>query len=220
MPLLKTNMLCMLSYPKIFPPSSQDIPYIHAQGFLKSWSDKLPPRQSTQTRVWNFSDQDGLPTSPMVIMPRHMLQRFSMSSFKPHKSSFLRQLLRWLKISCIGQLWSTYSQTSWFLVKILILKLHSSFDQGLIMIGFPNRVSQWKVNWTLTDHNFLRNFPTKAHFEGNSILYNFMSHKLWPKMHHLRVMDQNIIGPSKSQQKSHLFAKKCTWTWELQWRWN
>src|ERR1051325_1420075 len=92
-----------LSYPKIFPPTSQDIPYIHTQGFLKSGSDKLPPRQSTQTRVWYFSDQDGLPTSPVVFMPPHMLQRFSMSSFKPYKSSFLKQLLRWLKISCIGQ---------------------------------------------------------------------------------------------------------------------
>src|ERR1051325_2365905 len=56
-----------------------------------------------QTRVWQFSDPDGLPTSPMVFMPPHMFQRFSMSNFKPHKSSFLRQLLRWLKISCIGQ---------------------------------------------------------------------------------------------------------------------
>src|ERR1043165_7022241 len=93
----------MVSYPKICPPISQDIPYIHTQGFLKSWSDKLPPRQSTQTRVWHFSDQDGLPTSPMVIMLSHMLQRFSMSSFKLHKSSFLRQLLRWLKMSCIDQ---------------------------------------------------------------------------------------------------------------------
>ena len=28
-----------------------------------------------------------------------------------------------------------------------------------------------------------------------------MPHKLWPKMLHLRVMDQDIMGPSKSQQK-------------------
>src|ERR1051325_1916762 len=92
-----------VSYPKICPPSSPNIPYIHTQGFLKSGSDKLSPRQSTQTRVWHFSDQDGLPTSPMAIMPPHMFQRFSMSSFKPYKSSLLRQLLKWLKISCIGQ---------------------------------------------------------------------------------------------------------------------
>ena len=39
----------------------------------------------------------------MVFMPPHMLQRFSMSSFKPYKSWLLRQLLRWLKIGCIGQ---------------------------------------------------------------------------------------------------------------------
>src|ERR1051325_4438488 len=71
------------------------------------------PRQSTQTRVWHFSDQDELPTLPMVIMPPHMLQRFSRSSFKLHKSSFLRQLLRWLKNQLYwskSQLWSTYSQ--------------------------------------------------------------------------------------------------------------
>ena len=92
-----------MSYPKICPHISQDIPYIHTQRFLQSWSDKLSPRQSTQTRVWHFSDQDGLLTSPMIFIPPHMFQRFSMSSFKPYKSSFLRQLLRWLKISCIGQ---------------------------------------------------------------------------------------------------------------------
>ena len=28
-----------------------------------------------------------------------------------------------------------------------------------------------------------------------------MYQKRWPKIHHLRVMDQNIRGPSKSQQK-------------------
>src|ERR1044072_8677434 len=89
--------------PQNLPSISQDIPYLHAQGFLKSLSDKLSPRQSTQTRVWYFSDQDGLPTFPRIIMPPHMLQRFSRSSFKPYKSSFLRQLLRWLKISCISQ---------------------------------------------------------------------------------------------------------------------
>src|ERR1051325_11275731 len=99
----------------MFPPTPQDISYIYTQGFLKGWSDKPSPKQSTQIRVWQFSDQNGLPTSPVAIMPPHMLQRISMSSFKPYKSSFLRQLLRWLKIRCIGQksqLWSTYSQTS------------------------------------------------------------------------------------------------------------
>src|ERR1051325_3206524 len=96
------------------------------------------------------SDPDGLLTSPMVPMPPHMLQRFSMSSFKLHKSSFLRQLLRWLKISCIGQkvncgqhtvktpdFWSTSS----------FLKFHSSFDQGLIMIHQENSRFAQKSNF-------------------------------------------------------------------------
>ena len=38
--------------------------------------------------------------------------------------------LYWTK----SQIWSTYNQTSRFLVNILILKYYSSFDQGLIMI--------------------------------------------------------------------------------------
>ena len=70
------------------------------------------PKQSTQTRVWQFSDPYGFPTSSVIIMPPHMLQGISMSSFKPYKSSFLRQLLRWLKYWKKSQLWSTYSQIS------------------------------------------------------------------------------------------------------------
>ena len=54
---------------------------------------------------------------------------------------------------------------------------------------------------------FIRNFSTKAHFKGNSILYNFISHQLWPKMLHLEVMDQNITGPFKSQQKVIFFQR-------------
>ena len=92
-----------VSYPKICPLASQDISYIYTQGFLKGLSDKPSPIQSTQIRVWQFSDQDRFSTPPMVIMPPHMLQRISTTRFKPHRSTFLRQLLRWLKISCIGQ---------------------------------------------------------------------------------------------------------------------
>ena len=47
----------------------------------------------------------------------------------------------------------------------------------------------------------------KDHFKGNSIIYNFVSHKLWPKMLHLRVMDQDIIGLSNSQQKVIFFKR-------------
>src|ERR1051325_352273 len=91
--------------------------------------NKLSPRQSTQTRVWHFSDPDGLLTPPMVFILPHMLQRFPMSNFKPHKSGFLRQLLRWLKISCIGQksqLWSLQS-------KLLIFGQHPYFEVTFII---------------------------------------------------------------------------------------
>ena len=60
-----------------------------------------------------------------------------MSSFKPCRGSLLSQLLKGLKINCArgkSQMWPTYSQTSRFLVKILLLKYISSFYQGLIMI--------------------------------------------------------------------------------------
>ena len=43
--------------------------------------------------------------------------------------------------------------------------------------------------------------PTKAHFEWNSILYNFVSLRSSPKMHHLRDINQYITGHFKSQQK-------------------
>src|ERR1043165_1363839 len=54
----------------------------------------------------------------------------------------------------------------------------------------------------ITFSYFLRNFSTTSCFEGNSILYNFMSHKNVQKMLHLRGMAQNITGPFQSQQKS------------------
>ena len=47
-----------------------------------------------------------------------------------------------------------------------------------------------------------------------------MSHKLGQKMLHLGVIDQDITGPSRKVNKSHRFAKKCSWAWKLQWRWN
>src|ERR1051325_9173126 len=53
----------------------------------------------------------------------------------------------------------------------------------------------------ITFSYFLRKFSTTSCFEGNSILYNFMSHKNVQKMLHLRGMAQNITGPFQSQQK-------------------
>src|ERR1044072_7202782 len=45
--------------------------------------------QSQFTVLQPSSDQARFPTSPMVIMPHYMLQRISMSSFKPHKSTMV-----------------------------------------------------------------------------------------------------------------------------------
>src|ERR1044072_9314862 len=55
---------------------------------------------------------------------------------------------------------------------------------------------------SITSSYFLRNFSTTSCFEGNSILYNFMSHKNVQKRLHLEGMGQNITGPFQSQQKS------------------
>ena len=97
------NLGELLLYPKIFPPTSQDISHVHTQGFHKGWLDKPSPKQSIKTRELPFSSQDGNPTFQVIIMPHYMLLRISMSSFEPYKSSLLKQLLRWLKISCMGQ---------------------------------------------------------------------------------------------------------------------
>src|ERR1051325_3905678 len=58
----------------------------------------------------------------------------------------------------------------------------------------------------ITFSYFLRKFSTTSCFEGNSILYNFMSHKNVQKMLHLECMDQNITGPFQSQQKVKIFC--------------
>ena len=47
-----------------------------------------------------------------------------------------------------------------------------------------------------------------------------MSHMLGQEMLHSEDMDQDITGPSRKVNKSHLFAKKSPWAWKLQWRWN
>ena len=138
--------------------------------------------------------------------------------------------LYWTK----SQLWLTYSQTSSFFINIKILRSHSSFDQGFIMIHQENsRIDQkskvaklgflkWKSTelWpSITFTYFIKKNSITAHFKGNSIIYNFMSYKLGLEMLHLEVIDRNIIGPFKKSTKSHLFAKKCSWAWKLQWRW-
>ena len=104
---------------------------------LKSSSrvDQMNPLLSNQptTRVLILSSQIWFLLSQVITIPHHMSQGITMSSFKPHSSSLLSHMvenqLYWTKT----QLWSTYCQTSSFLVNIRILKSLSSFDQGLIM---------------------------------------------------------------------------------------
>ena len=54
---------------------------------------------------------------------------------------------------------------------------------------------------------FIRNFPSKACFEENSILYNIMSHKNWLKMTYFKDTRQNITSPFEKSTKSQLFQK-------------
>ena len=70
----------------------------------------------------------------------------------------------------------------------------------LSKLGFLGEKSTelWLI---ITSSYFLWNFSTTSCFEGNSILYNFMSHKNVQKMLHLRGMAQNVTGPFQSQQK-------------------
>src|ERR1043165_9203319 len=52
----------------------------------------------------------------------------------------------------------------------------------------------------ITSSYFLKKISTTSCLEGNSILYNFMSHKNVQKMLHLEGMGQNITGSFQSQQ--------------------
>ena len=64
-----------------------------------------------------------------------------------------------------------------------------------------------EIDQSITFTCLVRKFPTKAHFEANSILYNFSSLSSRPKMLHLRDMSQNITGHFKSQQKDTFCQK-------------
>ena len=74
---------------------------------LKNFSriDQMNSLLSNQptTRVLLLSRQNQVLIPQVVIIPLHMYQGITMSSFKPHISSVLSQLLRWLKINYIGQ---------------------------------------------------------------------------------------------------------------------
>ena len=125
--------------------------------------DQTNPLLSNQSKLgfWPFSSQDGLPMLQVVIMPHHVLQGITTSSFKSHKSNLLIQLLRQLKINCVRQKVNCGQhivKLRHFLVNIKILKSHSSFDQRFIMIHQENsrfdQKSKLIFTYLLTRHNF------------------------------------------------------------------
>ena len=139
--------------------------------------------------------------------------------------------LCWVKM----QLWSIYNQTSSFFVNIKILKLHSSFDQGMIMIHQETLKiikSQKLLNWgflkekstelwpSITFTYFIKNFTTKSNSEGNSILYNFVSYRFFKSNASFERYGPRHYRSFQKSTKSHFFSKKCTWTWKLQMGWN
>src|ERR1043165_5743739 len=73
-------------------------------------------------------------TSSYVSRDYHVKFQASQLKFAQSIAQMVENQLYWIK----SQLWSTYSQTSSFLVNIKILRAHSSFDQGLIMIHQGN----------------------------------------------------------------------------------
>ena len=125
-----------------------------------------------------------------------------------------------------SQIWSIYSQTSSILVNINILKLDSSFDQGLIMIHQENLKfikSQKLLNldflkekstelWpSITFTYLIKNFSTKAHFEGNSIFYNFVSYRFFPKNSSFKRYEPLHYRSFWKSTKTHLLSRQFTW---------
>ena len=130
--------------------------------------------------------------------------------------------LCWLK----SQLWSIYSQTSRFLVNIKVWKSHSSFDQGLIMIHQENlkfiksqkllklgflKEKSTELWQSITFTYFIRNFSTKAHFEGNSIFYNFSSYMFFPKNASFERYEPLHYSSFWKSTKRHLLSRQFTW---------
>ena len=92
--------------------------------------------QRSITRVLSFSRKFGLQRSQFFYVVLHRSSTRFVSSFKSYITSLLSQWLRWLKIKCSKKSTMANIQSNFmiFLVNIKILKSHSSFYQGLIMI--------------------------------------------------------------------------------------
>ena len=103
--------------------------------------------------------------------------------------------------STVGAKWSFDSQKFNFLVKHLILKPQTSFDQFLIMIFkawlkksqdakvsiFGQLKSQLQIDQGITSSCFIRKIPSKAHFEEKDISYNSSSYSKSKKRSHKKL---------------------------------
>src|ERR1051325_8696499 len=103
-----------VSYPKICPPTSQDISYIHTQGFHKAQPDKPSPRQQPKQGFGNYQIK-GVPNisndhhaSSYASKNLHVKFQALQVKFPQTIAQMVENQLYWTK----SQLWSTYSQTS------------------------------------------------------------------------------------------------------------
>ena len=139
------NNLLPLLYPKSFPPIFlQDmlIKVLSTQGYSRFDQANLLLRNGSTTKVsccikvLESKDPKFSPLSQYILKIIHV-------KFQAMQGKFAQSIAQRPKNRlCQGkrQLWPICSQTSRFLVKINILKLLSSFDQGFIIIsqGMPH----------------------------------------------------------------------------------
>ena len=111
----------------------------------------------------------------------NMFSSSSMTNFKPCRRSLVSQLLKRSKIDCARAKVNCDLQIvkpQDFFAKILIFKDNSSFYQGLIMIH---------QGLLITFSYFMRNDPSKAHFEEDAISNNPSSHPKIKKCSHKKL---------------------------------
>ena len=139
-----------LLYPKICPHIFKAIclkgllmliGFSIASRYSRFHQTKPPPKQWTSNYGfgffkgnWTSNASSGLHGVSYVSKYLHVKFQASQCKIAQSIAQMVNSRLCWVK----SQLWSTYSQTSRFLVNINIFKSHSSFDQGLIMIHQEN----------------------------------------------------------------------------------
>ena len=118
-----------------------------------------------------------------------------------------------------------FLETSRFLVNINILKSYSSFDQGQIMIHQENsrfiksqkllnqgflKEKSTELQPSITFTCFMKFFLTKAHFKGNSNLYNFVSLNSSSKNTSFERYGSKHYRSFRKSTKTHLLLKQFT----------